>query len=127
LIPASCKKLNKRQKIKSSHLELFQSKSSSSSNPEVVLLGRRMDGRSQKVQRSGENSCCLDLASNSSSVFASGLVKPCSDCNFLPILAEMGVGDGVIVLRHFPAIKYYYCKFTPVTKSSRFNNIEDVV
>jgi len=79
--------------------ELLEGEASSVSNLGRIPSGHTVDEGSQKLNRSGEDGGSLCLSSMQSSLLVSGLVEPGLDESG-PVLAEVGVGELVVVLNH---------------------------
>lgn len=80
-------------------LDFGEGEALSESRSMVVSDGLASDSRSQPVERSRGDAGSSGPASLQSSALSSGLVEPDADVA-LPMLAEMDVGEDVVVLNH---------------------------
>ena len=83
------------------NLKLLKSEATSEADLHVVLLGHAVhDGAKETRDGTGEDLDGLLGAGSAAALLASRLVKPCDNLA-LPVLAQMHVGEYVVVLHHF--------------------------
>jgi hypothetical protein len=82
------------------YLQLLEGESAAEAGAHVVAIGWALNSRTKRARhRAGSNLQGLLQAILASAELACGLVEPSLD-TALPLLAEMGIGDNVVVLNH---------------------------
>jgi len=89
-----------------SNLELIESEATANANASVVLGSLTLDGGAEvTTDGAGVDGLSLGNAGNAASLLLGGLVEPGDNLGtehlLVPILAEVGVGQHVVVLHHF--------------------------
>merc|ERR1712087_145353 len=95
--------------VETSGLEFVQGESTTSSQLHVVFDCGWVNLWSQEsLNRSRKDTSGFFCTSISASEFSCGLVKP-NTHSLLPVLVKMGIGNNVIMFRHFPFSLKAFC------------------